>query len=192
MATSTKSVTDRLLSGMRRLAAATGKRGTLPACSVTKHEERLPARRLEPIQALQGSPADSLQRALNHVRRSVLREELQVVGSLTAKGEVEVLGTVKGKVSCAALLVGERGRVCGDVKAEDVIVHGQIDGLVEGMHVTLTSHGRVQGDILHEKLLIDEGAIIEGEAQWCEFSGKSAVGFQEATTLAPRAPASGK
>ena len=159
-----------MFSAKKHLTRASGEHETLPVGSETERETRRRASRLEAIQAPRQSPADLIHRALNHFRRSVLSEELQIIGSLTAKGEVEVCGTVTGEVSCASLIVGERGRICGGVKAEEVVVDGQIDGPIEGMQVTLTSHAHVQGDIFHERLLMDEAAILKGTARQREFS----------------------
>jgi len=90
----------------------------------------------------------------------------QLKGDIVTEGNVRVDGTFEGNMSCKGeVLIGEGGIVTGDVKAQFMIVYGQMrgniksDGLVEIMPT-----GKVYGDIEVKSVSIKEGAIFEGKS----------------------------
>ncbi|MBI4051709.1 MAG: polymer-forming cytoskeletal protein [Elusimicrobia bacterium] len=85
-------------------------------------------------------------------------------GVLTAKGSLRVDGRVEGGITDGqSVIIGEPGRVHGDVSAENVVVGGHVQGNVTGtQRIEILSHGKVVGDIRTSKLVIEEGAVFEG------------------------------
>jgi hypothetical protein len=63
------------------------------------------------------------------------------------------------------VVVGEQGEVTGMVAAQHVIVRGKVSGIVCGMMVSLQSSARVNGDIHHMSLTIEQGAEFEGRSR---------------------------
>jgi cytoskeletal protein CcmA (bactofilin family) len=55
--------------------------------------------------------------------------------------------------------------VTGTVAAERVIVRGTISGVIRGATVTLQSSSRVEGDIHHMSLAIEQGADFDGRCR---------------------------
>jgi len=55
--------------------------------------------------------------------------------------------------------------VTGTVAAERVIVRGRIAGVIRGATVTLQSSSRVEGDIHHMSLAIEQGAEFDGRCR---------------------------
>lgn len=86
-------------------------------------------------------------------------------GKLIFQGRARVDGTLRGDVSTDDLLiVGEEGRVLGNVNVGTLIVlGGVIDGHVQASKlVELHAPSRVNGDIKTPQLYLDRGVTFEG------------------------------
>lgn len=93
---------------------------------------------------------------------SIIGEDLTISGNIVSKGDVQVDGEIQGDVYCASLVIGDKGRVLGGVVAEEVIVHGRVDGSIHAVRVTLESTCHVEGDICHKILKLEHGGYFEG------------------------------
>ena len=61
------------------------------------------------------------------------------------------------------LVISEKAKVTGTVKAGHVIINGTVIGPVESSHLLeLQPKAHIQGDILYESLEMHQGATIEG------------------------------
>jgi len=87
---------------------------------------------------------------------SVFADDLQIKGSVTAKGDIKLNGVVEGDVSARRLLIKENADIRGSVTAEKVVVGGTVGGNVDSVRVDLTSSAKVQGDLTCKTLLADE------------------------------------
>ncbi|MHA3916378.1 bactofilin family protein [Halovulum sp. GXIMD14793] len=96
---------------------------------------------------------------------SILSSDLNIKGTVTTSGDVQVEGMVEGDVEAHMLTIGENATVKGEVVADDVVVTGRVIGRVRGLKVRLTSTARVEGDIVHKTIAIESGAHFEGSVQ---------------------------
>ncbi len=96
---------------------------------------------------------------------SVIGPELQITGNLVSRGEVQIEGEINGDIHGSHVLVGERATVTGGVVADEVVVRGHVMGSVRGKRVLLQSTSRVEGDIYHLTLAIEQGAYFEGKSR---------------------------
>jgi cytoskeletal protein CcmA (bactofilin family) len=100
--------------------------------------------------------------------KSVISNDLKIIGQglkIISQGTLQVDGEVEGDVRGTEVIIGEKGRVTGTVAAERVIVRGTICGVIRGMTVTLEASSRVEGDIHHMSLAIEQGAEFEGRCK---------------------------
>lgn len=82
-------------------------------------------------------------------------------GNIRVDGEIMALVEIEGSI-----IVGESGRITGDVKVEHGLVAGKIDGNVTcsaSLHLSPTSV--LNGNITVGSLIIDEGARFVGSCQ---------------------------
>ena len=94
---------------------------------------------------------------------SFLGKNTQVDGEITVKGTLRLDGRVNGNVNADWLVLGEGGFIKGDVKANGIIVGGQIEGNLTAKEVVDIKHkGGITGDISTTKLAVSEGGIIDG------------------------------
>jgi len=86
-------------------------------------------------------------------------------GDLVAAEDVQVDGLIEGTIESTGLVViGERGRVLGQVSAARVIVSGTVKGNVAAARmVRVEPTGRVDGDVEARVVTQGEGARVSGE-----------------------------
>ena len=137
-------------------------------------------KRLEPVNVNAGTNANNATNAnLNVPQRrpatsteagpkSVIGNDLKIIGQglkIISQGTLQVDGEVEGDVGGSEVIIGEKGRVTGTVAAERVIVRGQISGVIRGVTVTLQASSKVEGDIHHMSLAIEQGAEFDGRCR---------------------------
>ncbi|MFZ4542309.1 MAG: bactofilin family protein, partial [Rickettsiales bacterium] len=64
--------------------------------------------------------------------------------------------------------VRPNGRIRGDLMAQEVFVHGTVDGLIKAENVTVFATAHVRGTIMHESITIEDGAIVDGKLKRTE------------------------
>lgn len=96
---------------------------------------------------------------------SVIGADLTISGNLTSKGEVQVDGIVEGDINGSHVVVGETATITGGIIAEEVIVRGHVVGSVRSKRVMLQATSQVEGDIYHQALSIEQGAMFEGKSR---------------------------
>lgn len=99
---------------------------------------------------------------------SIIGTDLSITGNLESKGEVQIEGEVQGDVHAARIVVGERARITGSLIADEVVVRGGVQGSIRGNSVTFQAASRVEGDVFHKSLAIEQGAYFEGKSRRSE------------------------
>ncbi|MCU0953872.1 MAG: polymer-forming cytoskeletal protein [Hyphomicrobium sp.] len=113
-------------------------------------------------------PIGSALRTSERGTPSVIGPELQITGNLVSRGEVQIDGEINGDVHGSNVVVGERATVTGGIVADEVVVRGHVMGSVRGKRVLLQSTCRVEGDVYHLTLAIEQGAYFEGKSRRTE------------------------
>ncbi len=90
-----------------------------------------------------------------------------IEGKFSASENVRLDGKVKGEVKCSQRLVmGETGRVEGNIHTKDAIIMGTIEGeLVADGSLHLKGTAIIRGTITAKTLMVDEGARYIGECR---------------------------
>jgi len=88
-------------------------------------------------------------------------------GKLSYTGAVRLDGRFKGSItSNDVLLVGETAKIEGDITVGSTVIRGEVIGTVTASErVELHHPGRVIGDITTPSLLINDGALFEGNCR---------------------------
>jgi cytoskeletal protein CcmA (bactofilin family) len=100
--------------------------------------------------------------------KSVIGNDLKIIGQglkIIGRGVLQVDGEIEGDVQAAEVIVGEKGQVTGMVAGRHVLVRGKVSGIVCGRTVALQASAKVDGDLHHMSLLIEQGAIFEGRSR---------------------------
>jgi len=96
----------------------------------------------------------------------------QIAGNLKIENSLRVDGVINGNVSTTeTIILGKDGKIEGNVTAKHVILAGNVTGniLAEGK-AFLETTAIVTGDIQASKLVIDEGAVFDGQCVMSENS----------------------
>ncbi len=99
---------------------------------------------------------------------SVIGTDLNVIGNLQSKGEIQIEGQVQGDLLASRIVIGPNAKITGGLVADDIVVHGTVQGSIRGLRVTLQSNSRVEGDVFHQSLAIEQGAYFEGKSRRSE------------------------
>ena len=92
----------------------------------------------------------------------VIGRGLKVTGNVETEGTLQIDGEVHGEISASVVRVNERACVTGGIDAEEIIVSGKVMGTMRGKRILLEATCRVEADIFHETLVIEEGAEFQG------------------------------
>jgi cytoskeletal protein CcmA (bactofilin family) len=101
--------------------------------------------------------------------RSLIGEGTVIHGDIRFVEGLRIDGEVVGDVTAepgdlSILVVSEKGRVTGRVKAGHVIISGLVSGPVEcATLLELQPKARIVGNVRYEALEMHPGAVIEGE-----------------------------
>jgi cytoskeletal protein CcmA (bactofilin family) len=99
-------------------------------------------------------------------------------GKLTFKDTVRIDGRFRGEISSEnTLIVGETGAIEATIRSNTVVVSGAVEGnIIAGHQVVLHKTARVHGDVTAPSLIIEEGAVFNGQISMGRSEAKSASG----------------
>jgi cytoskeletal protein CcmA (bactofilin family) len=91
-------------------------------------------------------------------------------GKLIFEGTVRIDGVFKGEIeSSDNLVVGESAVVKAEIRVNNIMVSGEIEGNIEAnTRVEIRAPGKVIGNIKTPTLIIEEGVIFEGSCRMME------------------------
>lgn len=94
---------------------------------------------------------------------TIIGMESTVRGELTIAGTVRVDGTIEGDIAADFVVVGETGRIQGNIRSRGTVVGGRVDGNIDSSETVELKHSaRVFGEIRTAKLVMSEGALFDG------------------------------
>lgn len=99
---------------------------------------------------------------------SIISAGVEIVGNIVSPGEVQLDGAIEGDIRCHSFVLGESGRVDGQVIAENMTLRGTVEGEVRGTGVRLEKSAKVVGEITHGTLSVEAGAQISGRIHHSE------------------------
>ena len=87
-------------------------------------------------------------------------------GTITSKTSLRVEGKIQGEVVCEGdITIGKEGHVEHSIKARNVTLAGTITGDVEAKEkLHILSSGKLSGNATMAALMIEEGAVFEGQS----------------------------
>ena len=105
-------------------------------------------------------------------------KSITIKGDLTGEEDLVVEGTVDGKIDFPEneLTIGESGTVNAEVHAQSIVVVGSITGNVSATEkLEIQSTGLIEGDVRAPRLVIHEGARLNGSVEMSEDSPRPAT-----------------
>lgn len=105
---------------------------------------------------------------------SVLADGCTFNGKMFLQGEARLSGKIEGIiVSNGVLIIEESAVVVGDVQGVKVLLCGKVEGSVKASQfLQLTSTCKVNGDLAAPRLVVDDGAQLNGRVSYIEETKK--------------------
>ena len=112
--------------------------------------------------------------------RSLIGEGTVLHGNIGFAEGVRIDGEVHGDVvattASSLVVISEKARVHGEVKASHVIINGEVKGPVHSTDLLeLQPKARVTGNVRYEVLEMHQGALIDGELRPLKAAEKPAL-----------------
>ncbi len=87
-----------------------------------------------------------------------------IEGEIKSNGDIRIDGKITGHVNITGkLVVGEKGRIEGEVRCGHANIFGRIKGKMEVSELlTLQATGKINGDVITNKLSVEPGAEFTG------------------------------
>jgi cytoskeletal protein CcmA (bactofilin family) len=113
-------------------------------------------------------------------KESVIAADLTIEGKIEGSGHVRIAGRFKGDVNVTGNLTIESGaHLTGQVKAQTVVVAGELHGNIDGAtRVELQETGVLAGDVKAASFTVSAGSRMRGQVEF---------GWEEKTTRAAAA-----
>jgi cytoskeletal protein CcmA (bactofilin family) len=96
--------------------------------------------------------------------RCVIDAGLTISGDLESERDVQLDGHLKGNIRCLQLIISRDAALDGDIEAEEVVIRGRVKGTIRAAQVMLQDTARVESDIYHKSLVVEPGAVFDGES----------------------------
>lgn len=97
--------------------------------------------------------------------KATIGPSIVIKGELSGDEDIVIAGEFEGSIDLPnqAVTVTESGQVKADVKANVVEIQGELHGDVDGVgKVLITKTGRMQGNIVSPRVILDDGAKFKG------------------------------
>lgn len=106
-------------------------------------------------------------------KTTILKEDTSFEGKLSFEGAVIINGKFNGEIlSSGDLIIGKTGNVEGKIEIGSVVIHGEVNGDIKARQkIVINSPASVQGDIVAPSLIIEEGAVFEGNCSMGKIAG---------------------
>jgi cytoskeletal protein CcmA (bactofilin family) len=106
---------------------------------------------------------------------SVIAKDDHLEGTFTSRGTVVVMGSVKGRIEAVQVRIEDGAHVDADVIVDEAIIAGEFTGnLTCRERLEARASGRISGRVETFKLMLHEGASVEGEMHMLTGSPKDA------------------
>jgi cytoskeletal protein CcmA (bactofilin family) len=101
-------------------------------------------------------------------------EQATIGRTLVIKGEISggeslyIDGRVEGTINIPEnrVTIGRNGTVAADVNAKEVVIMGKVQGnVICGDRLDIRSDGSVTGDVVTQRISVEDGAILKGSVQ---------------------------
>ncbi len=95
---------------------------------------------------------------------TVIAQGTCIIGGISTEGTIHIDGKFEGVILEADVIsIGRTGEIIGDIKANNLIVSGLLDGKVDCNEVHILSQGKVIGTMKYNELIIEENGNFEGQ-----------------------------
>lgn len=109
---------------------------------------------------------------------NLISQGTEIKGDIVCRGDIRMDGTIKGNIdSKAKVVIGASGAVEGTIVCQNADISGAIAGGIEvAESLYLKATATLNGEITTGKLIVEAGAIFNGNCRMGGFPEKAPVG----------------
>jgi cytoskeletal protein CcmA (bactofilin family) len=119
---------------------------------------------------------------------TIIGKSVTIRGEVSGKEDLYLDGLLEGTITLpdSRLTIGPNARITADLSAGDVVIYGFVEGNIRAAgRIELRDSAVVKGDIVAERLSIEENASIKGKVELTEVTPRMAgAGVRTASTPA--------
>lgn len=119
---------------------------------------------------------------------SIISIGTKIKGNILGGDIIHIDGRLEGNVCCNELIIGVKGQVIGQVKAQTLNLYGSLHGTAEVENLFVAGTAHLIGDAVHTSIAIEPGAYIEGRC--VRVTKQAATGEPEAKPATKKASTS--
>ena len=93
---------------------------------------------------------------------SILANSINLRGSITCKGELQIEGRINGNITGEKVVLGADSNMEGTLSADEIVISGKFKGKIKGKSIRLDSGASVDAEIHYDVLAIEDGSTING------------------------------
>lgn len=118
---------------------------------------------------------------MKYKNENIGKDEVTIIGAgvilegkLSSNGNIRVDGAINGDITANGnVTVGETGEISGEIRAEVISIGGRVIGSINAKEkAILESKAVLQGDIVSKILVVEAGAIFDGNSRMSDKGSK--------------------
>ena len=102
---------------------------------------------------------------LNNQEQATIGKSLVIKGEVTGSESLYIDGRVEGSINLAGnrVTIGRNGQVAANINAREIVIIGKVRGnLVASDRVDIRAEGSLTGDVVAQRISIEDGAYFKG------------------------------
>ncbi len=94
---------------------------------------------------------------------TILARDLQIEGTLTSTGLIEIEGHINGTIKGNSVIIREAGSMEGELFAESLNIRGSFEGNIRAKSINISSKAKLTGIVEYQTMSVEDGACIDGK-----------------------------
>ena len=117
----------------------------------------------------------------NHIT-TLIGDGCEFEGNMSTFTSTRIDGKLNGKIIGEnSIVVGENGVVLGEIRANETVIYGRVEGVIESHNLEIKRSGIVLGDIFIESLIVEDGGIYNGRCTMNEVTENISIETTQGT-----------
>ncbi len=114
---------------------------------------------------------------MKYKNENIGKDEVTIIGAgvilegkLSSNGNIRIDGSINGDINANGnVTIGETGEISGEIRAEVISIGGRVIGSINAREkAVLESKAVLKGDIVTKILVVEAGAIFDGNTKMSE------------------------
>ena len=122
------------------------------------------------------------------VEQATIGRSLFIKGEVSGSESLYIDGRIEGSINLAGnrVTIGRNGSVAANISAREVVILGKVHGNIQVTdRLDIRSEGSLTGDVITQRISVEDGAILKGSVQVRAAEQKHAQGQTKTASAEP-------